>query len=332
MKVKLAHGGGGRETHALLEGLILRHLGNSFLDAMEDAAVLDLQGPVAFTTDAYVVKPLFFPGGDIGKLAVCGTANDLAVMGAVPSFLSLSLIIEEGLEQDMLERILKSIASESRTGNLQVVCGDTKVVERGSGDGLFINTSGIGQVRNGADLSVSHVEPGDVILTNGSVGEHGAAILGARHDIPIQPGIESDCAQLASLVQCILDTGCRVHAIRDATRGGLAAVANEMGLASGVTLVLQEKKIPVSRRVRAFCDLLGMNPFEMANEGKLVAAVPERDADAVLKAMKGHGQGGDAAVIGRVEEKGPFPAILETLLGVRTILDMPRGENLPRIC
>lgn len=331
MKIKLASGGGGRETAALIENVILKHLGNEVLNRLDDGAVLRGKGDFVFTTDSYVVKPLFFPGGDIGKLSVCGTINDLAVMGAIPEYLSLSLIIEEGFELASLERIVGSIAAECRKEKVDVVCGDTKVVDRGSGDGLFINTSGVGRLREGVSLSSSNLEPGDAILLNGSVGEHGVAILGAREELNLSAGVESDCASLTSLVTTILENG-RVRAMRDATRGGLAAVVNEMGKMSGVTVVIDEVKVPVTEKIHAACGLLGLSPFELANEGKVVVAAESAAAERILSAMRNHPLGRRAEIIGVVEEKGSFPAVLKTRLGTRIVLEMPRGEHLPRIC
>jgi len=332
MKITRAHGGGGRETEKLIHDIIVEYLGNPVLNSLEDAAVIPGGEELVFSTDSFVVSPLFFPGGDIGKLAVCGTVNDIAVRGGVPGFLSLALIIEEGLDTADLEKIIKSISTECSRESIQVVCGDTKVVEKGSGDGLFINTAGIGVLRKETSLSVKNLKPGDTLLVNGSVGEHGAAILGARRELNITSDLVSDCAPLISLVDCILGTGAEVHALRDATRGGIAAVVNEMAQGSGVTAVLKEESIPVKKEVTGVCSLLGMSPFDMANEGKLVAAVSPDGANTVLEAMKNHPLGKDAARIGTVEEQGQFPAVLITSLGVRNILEMPRGELLPRIC
>lgn len=332
MKIQLSHGSGGKETQDLINSLIKKHLGNKILNKMEDSAVLKAPGKIAFTTDSFVVQPLFFPGGDIGKLALCGTVNDLAVMGAVPEHLSLSLIIEEGLDLKDLERILKSIARECQKGKFGIVCGDIKVVEKGKGDGLFINTSGIGRIKRKREMSISRVRPGHAILVNGQVGDHGASVLSRRNQLTAGASIKSDCAQLTPLIQSLLKSCCRIHAMRDATRGGLAAVANEMGSSSNVTVILQEKNIPVSRQVRGFCDLLGFSPYEMANEGKVVMAIDPRDAEKALGIMKDHALGSKAAIIGKAEKKGDFPAVMETKLGSRVILEMPGGEHLPRIC
>ena len=332
MKITRAHGGGGRETESLIRGIIIEQLGNPVLNSMEDAAVVKGGDRIVFSTDSFVVSPLFFPGGDIGKLAVCGTVNDIAVRGGVPDYISLALIIEEGLDTKALERIIRSVSAQCREDDIQVVCGDTKVVEKGSGDGLFINTAGIGVLRNESSLSVKNVKPGDAVCVNGPVGEHGAAILSARKELNIVSGLKSDCASLVSLAGCILETGADVHAMRDATRGGVAAVINEMAEGSGVTVAIEEQAVPVREEVSGICSLLGMNPLDMANEGKLIVSVSSEDADMVLNAMKAHPLGRESARIGTVEERGAFSAVCVTSLGVRNVLEMPRGELLPRIC
>jgi len=324
MSIRRAHGGGGRETDAFIRGVVLARL--------EDAARVPGAEEILFSTDSFVVSPLFFPGGDIGKLAACGTLNDIAVRGGIPRYLSLALVIEEGTEEEDVARILESVAAVCRGENVSVVCGDTKVVERGKGDGVFITTAGVGVPRPGVDISVRNLRPGDAVLVSGTVGEHGVALLGARKELHVTSDIVSDCACLAGLVECMLNTGAEIHAMRDATRGGVAAVVNEMGTASGVTVVVEEERVPVDPRVRGACELLGMDPLDIANEGKLVAAVKEDDAGKVLEAMHAHPLGRGAAVIGRVEPRGRFPAVKVTPLGSRTILEMPRGELLPRIC
>ncbi|MFH0921419.1 MAG: hydrogenase expression/formation protein HypE [Fibrobacterota bacterium] len=331
--IRIAHGGGGRETAALIHSVIQKRLGNPVLDRLEDGAVLEgLPSPLVFTTDSFVVQPLFFPGGDIGKLSVCGTVNDLAVMGAEPKYLSLALIIEEGFATEDLERIIDSVAATAREAGVTVVCGDTKVVEKGGADGLFINTAGLGARRPGIAPSISAVRPGDILLVNGPVGDHAVAVLGARKKLNFTTALESDCAPLHSLAAALFDSGVPIHAMRDATRGGLSAVMNEMALASNVTMVVDEKNVPVRDAVRAACGLLGFNPFDLANEGKLVVAAPAHYADRLLDAMRAHPLGREAAVVGCVEASGRFPAVLETRFGGRIILEMPRGELLPRIC
>ena len=330
--IRLAHGGGGRETNELLSSLVRRHLGNPILDKMEDGAKLTVGNDIVFTTDSFVVKPLFFPGADIGKLAVCGTVNDLAVMGAIPRYISLALIIEEGFEIAELDKILESIASISKQSDVSVVCGDTKVVERGAADKIFINTSGIGALRPGTDFSAANIEPGDTLLVSGPVGDHGVAILSARNQFNFAAGVESDCASLLPLVDALIASGCEIHALRDATRGGLAAVLNEWGMASKVTTLLDEPAVPVRESVRSACELLGFSPLDLANEGKLVVAVSGRDGAKALAALRGLRLGAEAAIIGTVEPAGRFPAIRKTAVGSRVIMEMPRGELLPRIC
>lgn len=332
MRVKLAQGGGGRETAALISELILSRFSNPILDRLEDAAILETGQPVAFTTDSFVVKPLEFPGGDIGKLCVCGTLNDLSVMAAVPKYLSLALIIEEGLEMALLERVLASAAREAAAQNIRVVCGDTKVVEKGGADGLFINTSGLGLLRSGARPSASGLKPGDALIFSGFSGDHAIAVLGARKELNFSTSIVSDCACLEPLVAALFASGCQIHSMRDVTRGGLSAVANELGEASKATLVIEREAVPVRPETQAACDLLGFNPLDLANEGKILIGVPDGDAPKALKALRAHPLGRDAAVIGRIEPRGSFPALLQTALGNRIILEMPRGELLPRIC
>lgn len=328
----MAHGGGGRETSVLIDDLILKHLSNPILNKMEDAAVLDDHGRFVFTTDSFVVKPLFFPGGDIGKLAVYGTVNDLAVMGAIPKYLSLALILEEGMMLGDLEQIIKSVAEHARQAGVEVVCGDTKVVEKGNGDGVFINTSGIGILKEGISLSISNCRPGDTVIINGPSGDHGATILGAGKKLEFTSGLESDCVDMTPLITKMLETGCRIRALRDVTRGGVAAVSNEIGKASGVTVVINKKDVPVRMEVEGVCNLLGMDPLDLANEGKVIAVVHPEDTSELISSMQEHPLGREAAVIGCIEAKGNFNALLKTELGIRNILEMPRGELLPRIC
>ncbi len=332
MKITLAHGGGGREMNTLISDLIGKHLSNPVLDSFEDAAVVETGEKTVFSTDSFVVKPLFFPGGNIGKLAVCGTVNDIAMRGGVCRHLSLGLILEEGFETDDLENILETIGNTCRDENITVVCGDTKVVERGSADGVYINTAGIGTLDNRLDISVRNAVPGDVILVNGPVGEHGAAILGARKELNLTSSLQSDCAPLTGLVQALAQDRIEIHTLRDATRGGVSAVVNEIGNASGVTAAVELDAVPVSEQTEGVCSLLGMNPLDLANEGKLLAVVPKKDAEKALEIMRSHPLGLHAALIGSIEEQGRFPAVAVTAMGVRNILEMPRGELLPRIC
>lgn len=332
-RILLAHGSGGLLTHDLIRSLVLPRLTNPSLSPLDDSARIKTpNGELAFSTDSYVVNPIFFPGGDIGKLAVCGTVNDLAMIGAVPSSLSLSLIIEEGFPLSDLERIVSSIHEAAALAAVEVVTGDTKVVEHGAADRLFINTSGIGWIRPGTSLSGSHVQPGDGILLSGHLGDHEMAILCAREGLETEKPLESDCAPLSDLVQKMLDACPSIHCLRDPTRGGLATTLNEIAAMSNVGMVIDEEKLPVRDSVRGICELLGLDPLYLANEGKLIAFVPEPAVDRVLTVMKDHPLGKDAVLIGRVTERHPRKVILRTLIGGHRILDMLSGMQYPRIC
>ena len=326
-RILLAHGGGGSLTRELIEELFLAKFKNPFLQPLDDGAVLDGH---AFTTDSYVVSPYVFPGGDIGKLAVCGTVNDLAVMGAQPLWLSLGLILEEGLLVADLQRIVESIRATAAEVGVQIVTGDTKVVERGKCDGLYINTAGIGRVL--AHVGAANVKPGDVVILSGALGEHGVAVMSQRPGIAFQTSVVSDCAALWPLVKAILDTKVELHAMRDPTRGGLAAAVCDIARASNVAIRLKESAMPVSREVHGACELLGLDSLTIANEGKLLVFCRRADAEKVLAAMKGHSLGTNAVVIGEVHEKPKGMVLLQTTIGGERIVDMPTGEDLPRIC
>jgi hydrogenase expression/formation protein HypE len=315
----------------LLSQTVFPLLGGSATDA-EDAAVLDLEaGRVAFTTDSFVVRPLFFPGGDIGKLAVCGTVNDLAMRGAKPLYLSLGLIIEEGLPFETLEQALTSVAEWAGRAGVRVVAGDTKVVERGKADGLFINTAGVGVVPEGRDVSITGARKGDALIINGYIGDHGVAVMTEREGFRFESGVVSDCAPLNVLTEAMFAAG-KVGAMRDATRGGLGAVLKEMAAASGAAIVIEEGSLPIRDGVRAVCELLGFDPLYIANEGKLVASVPSGDENAVLEAMRSVEEGRDSVTIGRVIDGKPGEVVMVTKLGSRRLIRMPSGEQLPRIC
>lgn len=330
--VTMAHGSGGSRMLDLLREMVFPLLDDPRLEEAEDAAALDLpEGKLAFTTDSFVVKPLFFPGGDIGKLAVCGTVNDLSMRGARPLYLTMGLIIEEGFPLHSLRRVLASAGEWARRAGVGIVAGDTKVVERGMADGLYVNTSGVGYIPAGKEVSIRGARPGDLILVNGYVGDHEVAVLGCREGLPLEISVQSDCSPLNDLVKVMQEAG-RIHALRDPTRGGLAAVLKEMAEASGVDVEIEEEKIPLRREVRAVCELLGLDPLYLANEGKLVAAVPEEDAHRLLEAMRSHPLGGDTGVIGRVTGKGKGMVSLVTALGSRRLVRMPSGEQFPRIC
>ena len=320
-------------TRELIEELFLAKFDNPVLKPLDDSAVLVMAGKgYAFTTDSYVVSPCFFPGGDIGKLAVCGTVNDLAVMGAQPYWLSLSFILEEGLLIADLQRIVESIRATAAGVGVQIVTGDTKVVERGKCEGLYINTAGLGKILTPNWLGASNVKPGDVVILSGSLGEHGVAVMSQRPGIAFQTSVVSDCAALWPLVKAILDTNVELRAMRDPTRGGLAAALCDIASASDVAIRLDEKALPVSREVRGACELLGLDPLTIANEGKLLLFCRHADAEKVLAAMKGNSLGKDAVVIGEVHEKPKGMVLLRTIIGGERIVDMPTGEDLPRIC
>ncbi len=332
----MAHGSGGALSQELIREVFVPHLGNPTLNAMEDAALLSLASPSngawAMTTDSFVVKPLFFPGGDIGKLAVCGTVNDLAMRGAQPLYLSVGFILEEGLSLADLERIVGSMAAAAQDAGVQIVAGDTKVVERGSGDGIFINTAGLGHVPMGVAISAAGARPGDVVLLSGAVGDHGLAIMTRREGLHFETTLESDCAPLNGLVAEMLAVCPDLHTLRDPTRGGLATALNELAETSGVGISLREADIPIHPAVAAASELLGLDPLYVANEGKLIALAPEPCAETLLAAMRAHPYGREAAMIGRVVADHPGRVVLETELGTRRLLDVLSGEQLPRIC
>ncbi len=331
--VLLAHGSGGVMSHELVAKRLLAYISNTTLDRLDDSAVLSCHGRIAFTTDSYVVSPLLFPGGDIGRIAVCGTINDLAVMGAQPLCLSLALIIEEGLPFRTLDVVMSSVHDTCAEAGIHVVTGDTKVVNRGKADGLFITTSGIGLVPGDLDISARLAQPGDRVLLSGTIAEHGIAIMSAREGLSFSTTITSDCAPLNGLVSTMLGavpTG--IHAMRDPTRGGLATTLNEIASQSDVGIVINEAAIPVRQEVRAAADMLGLDPLYVANEGKLVAVAAADHADALLKALHGHPLGQDATIIGEVVSDKPGKVIMRTRMGPTRLVQMIAGELLPRIC
>jgi len=331
-RILLAHGSGGRLAHELVERSFVKALANPLLAKLGDSATFDFSGRLALTTDSYVVSPIFFPGGDIGKLAVCGTVNDLAMVGAVPLYLSLAFIIEEGLARDDLTRIVSSVQETAKEAGALVVTGDTKVVNRGSADRLFVNTAGVGVVPAGVDISGENARPGDVVILSGTIGEHGIAVLSQREGLSFSTRLESDCAPLGRLVAEVLEVSSQVHCLRDPTRGGLATTLNELAAQSGVGINIEEAKIPVRPEVSAACDMLGLDPLYIANEGKLVAIVAPPDAEKVLERMQQNVYGRDAAIIGVVGEEHPGRVVMKTTLGTSRIVDMLAGDPLPRIC
>lgn len=337
-KVDMSHGSGGRAMVQLVAELFARHLGNDYLGQGNDGAVLPAPllagkpGRLVMSTDSHVVSPLFFPGGDIGCLAVNGTVNDVAMMGATPLYLSAAFILEEGFALAELARIVASMAQAARTAGVPVVSGDTKVVERGKGDGVFISTTGVGVLAQGLEIGGSRARPGDAVLVSGSIGDHGVAVMSRRENLSFDAPIESDTAALNGLVAAMLAAAVDLRCLRDPTRGGLAAALNEIAAQSGVGMMLHEAAIPVKPVVAAACELLGLDPLNVANEGKLVAICPAADAARLLAAMRAHPLGRDAALIGEVIADAHQFVQLGTALGGRRIVDWLAGDQLPRIC
>jgi len=331
-RVLLAHGSGGKLSHDLIENSFVSALGNPILNRLEDSAVFEIGGRLAFTTDSYVISPIFFPGGDIGKLAVCGTVNDLSMSGATPLYLSLSLIIEEGLLIADLKKIIASIQQTTTEAGIKIVAGDTKVVNKGNVDKLFINTSGVGTVPPGIDISAANARPGDKIIVSGTLGDHGIAILSQREGLEFNVPVPSDCAPINRLVAEMLETSASIHCLRDPTRGGLATTLNEFARQSGVGINLDEGSIPVNKAVAGACELLGFDPLYIANEGKLAAVVVPEDANKILTSMRQNLYGHEAALIGEVVKEHPGRVVMKTQLGASRIVDMLVDELLPRIC
>lgn len=332
-RITMAHGSGGTQSRELIRNIFASHFTNSFLNAMGDSAIIDIpRAHLAFTTDSYVVKPLFFPGGDIGKLAVCGTINDLAVSGARPKYMSAGFIIEEGFEFEMLQRIVSSMASVARECGVAIVAGDTKVVENGGCDSLFINTSGIGELFVRQPMSASRIEAGDAVLINGYIADHGMAVMCAREGLSIKSSIESDCAPLSSLAEHLAAAVPHIRFMRDATRGGLGTVLCEAADGNNIGIEIDDDKIPLREGTAAACEILGIDPLHVANEGKLVAVVPSDSSDLALATMQSHPLGKNASAIGRVTEENAGKVILITSIGSRRLITMLSGEQLPRIC
>ncbi|MBR0061105.1 MAG: hydrogenase expression/formation protein HypE, partial [Selenomonadaceae bacterium] len=302
---------------------------NEILNELHDGAKI---GRLAMTTDSYVVRPIFFRGGDIGKLAICGTVNDLAVTGAVPKFISVGLIIEEGFDISALKKIVGSMASAARESGVKIVTGDTKVVGKGQADGIFINTAGVGELINGVDISAKNVRAGMKVLISGTIGDHATTILAGRHGLELPENVQSDCAPLNGLIREMLAVEPKIAMLRDATRGGLAAILNEIATSANVGILLDETKIPVHDEVRGVCDILGFDVLELANEGKIVAIVPETSAEKILSVMRENVYGRDAAIIGEITSNSPEKVGLKTSIGGVRIVDMPAGELVPRIC
>ena len=332
-RVLLGHGSGGKLSAQLMERIFLPAFGNPTLDQLNDQATVAINGVrLAMTTDTFVVKPLFFPGGDIGSLAVHGTVNDLAMGGAQPLYLSVAFILEEGLALETLQRITKSLQTAAQKAGVQIVTGDTKVVEQGKGDELFINTTGIGLVPNGLMLGSAQARPGDKIILSGPLGDHGIAILAQREGLEFETTITSDSAPLHGLVQAILATGASIRCMRDPTRGGLSSSLNEIAAKSNVGMVIEEEHIPVREEVRGACELLGLDPLYVANEGKMIAVVEPSAANTVVEAMRAYEYGREARVIGTVVDQHRGTVIMKTTFGTTRIVDMLAGDQLPRIC
>jgi len=331
-KILLAHGSGGKLSHDLIEKAFLPSFSNPIIDRMDDSAVFDLSGRIAFTTDSYVVSPIFFPGGDIGKLAVCGTVNDLAMSGASPLYLSVSFIIEEGMSFGELKTVVSSIREAAMDAGVRVIAGDTKVVNQGGADKLFINTAGIGVIPPEIDISGANARPGDKIILSGAIGDHGIAVMSQREGLRFEIPVESDCAPLNALVADMLACSRDIRCLRDPTRGGLATTLNELAMQSGVGINIYEDKIHVHQSVSAACELLGFDPLYVANEGKLVAIVSQAHAEEILNVMKQNLYGSESAIIGEVVSEHVGRVTMKTMLGASRIVDMLSGELLPRIC
>ncbi len=332
-QVLLAHGGGGKLMHQLIEKMFLPTFDNSTINLRHDAANINLSSnKIAFTTDSYIVKPLFFPGGNIGQLAVNGTVNDLAMSGAKPLYLSVGLIIEEGLEMTTLWQIINEIKNAAQKANVQIVTGDTKVVDRGKGDGIFINTSGIGIIEHDLNIVPQSLQEGDLILINGDIARHGMAIMTVREGLEMESKIESDCASLASLVLELIEQKIEIHCMRDLTRGGLGSALNEIAETANLGIMIEETKIPIREEVQGCCEILGFDPLYVANEGKFIAFIPEKDSKKALEIMRSHPLGIEAAIIGNVNRNSPGIVQIKSQIGTTRIVDMLSGEQLPRIC
>jgi len=332
--VLLAHGGGGSLSQMLIEGMFAPAFANSWLDPLHDGAVIDIdQGRLAVSTDSFVISPMFFPGGDIGSLAVHGTVNDVAMCGATPMAITVAMVIEEGLAMQDLWRIVSSIKAAADEAGVAVATGDTKVVDRGKGDGIYINTTGFGMVPDGIDIRPERIEPGDQVIVSGTIADHGIAIMSVREGLEFETALESDSASLGGLVEAILAAGGNdVHVLRDPTRGGVASATNEIAKAGGLGIRLREAAIPLQDQVGAACEILGFDPLYVANEGKLIAIVSPKVVDEVLEAMQSHPNGTDATVIGEVVDDHQGRVFLTSRIGGNRVVDMISGEQLPRIC
>ncbi|MCP4751299.1 MAG: hydrogenase expression/formation protein HypE [Proteobacteria bacterium] len=332
-RVLLAHGSGGKLSQDLFQQVFQPRFGNPLLDEVHDGAVFEVSGTrFAFSTDSYVVNPLFFPGGNIGDLAVNGTVNDIAMCGARPLYLSAGFILEEGFSMDELDKIVRTMQKATEKAGVLLVTGDTKVVENGAADGVFINTAGVGLIEKPVSISPRNAIEGDAVILNGRIAEHGIAVMAKREGLDFETDILSDSAPLNGLVEVILEASDRIRVLRDPTRGGIAATLNEIAEAAGVGIVLDEERIPISEQVKAVSSILGLDPLYIANEGKLLAIVGEDDSQAVLSAMREHPEGRESMIIGRVVSEYRGKVVMETTIGTKRVVDMPSGEQLPRIC
>jgi hydrogenase expression/formation protein HypE len=333
-QIVMGHGAGGRMSHQLIQKAFVSAFQNTALNAGDDAALVEpgLRQKLSISTDSHVVSPLFFPGGDIGKLAVCGTVNDVAMLGAKPLYLTAGFILEEGLPMDTLKRVVESMRLAAEEAGVQIVAGDTKVVQKGKADGMYITTAGVGVVREDVNVSGANAKPGDVVILSGTIGDHGIAVLGARGELGFQSSLQSDVAPLNHLIAAMLDASPNVHVLRDPTRGGLATTLNEIAVQSNAGILLKEETIPVHPEVNAACEMLGFDPLYVANEGKLVAIFPKEEAEKVLAVMKSTRYGEGAVVIGEVIAEPKGRVLLKTVLGSTRVVDMLAGEMLPRIC
>lgn len=330
--IVLGHGSGGRLTQSLIQTMFYSAFGNPTLLRGDDAAVIETKGRTAVSTDSHIISPIFFPGGDIGRLAVCGTVNDLVMMGAIPHWMTAGFILEEGLALSDLARIVASMQQAAQEVGVKIIAGDTKVAERGKVDRIFISTTGVGHIPEGREVSGRNAKTGDVVLVSGTLGDHGIAVLAARGDLDFETELLSDVAPLHELVEAMFDTGASVNVLRDPTRGGLAASLNEIASQSGVCIHIDEKTIPIAPAVEAACEMLGFDPLHIANEGKLVAIVAAGEAETVLAAMRNEALGSGAVRIGEVREKPAGRVLMRTSIGGTRIVDVPAGELLPRIC
>ena len=333
-RITLSHGAGGKLMHNLIEEIFKRHFSNPLLDIFDDASVFSSppEKEICFTTDSYTVQPIFFPGGDIGKLAICGTVNDLSVSGAKPFYISVSFIIEEGFEIEKLERIVISMKKASEEADVKIITGDTKVVEKGKADKIFINTSGIGFKKKSLLLGRDFIKEGDVIIINGNIGEHGLAVIKERKGIEFDVEIESDCAPLNKMIEEIIEDGAKIKFMRDPTRGGIATTLNEIVKGQNFGILIERRKIPVREEVKSICEILGIDPLYLANEGKVLIVCKNKDSEKILSKMKENEYGKNAQIIGEIVEEPKGKVLLETEIGSKIVIDMLSGGQYPRIC